>query len=403
MTYVDNIVFFSYPIDIRAGGPAGYIANLQKGLNKIDAKNIAFINASNTSFVRVKVVKFLASIFSFCIPIRSVRSWVRNNIRLLLNLGHTTQWHINNTYFKKLRRYKFKTITCHCTPDALLIRDFLNKYNIKAKLMLMSHSPQPPSEEIYERALANQESDALEQLKYWQEIEKRAFETADIYIFPSKEALTCYTDKMKYLPDLIQKKRIVYIRTGCEQLKSDATKLEIRKKYNINTKFVICYIGRHNSIKGYDKLQEIASCILKQRKDVSFLIGGAFGPIQPLKHERWIEIGRCNPAEVLKAADLFVLPNKQTYFDLILLEVLSTGTPCLASGTGGNITVYNDTGALQLYDSVNDCVNNINMFLDSDINIKQDMCRKAYNAYLNNYTLEKFANNYIKIIDRIEK
>ena len=33
---------------------------------------------------------------------------------------------------------------------------------------------------------------------------------------------------------------------------------------------------------------------------------------------------------------MFVLPNRETYFDLVLLEVLRQGTPVLLARTGGN-------------------------------------------------------------------
>ena len=35
-----NVIFFSGSIDLRAGGPAGYIANLKKGLELIKSQKI---------------------------------------------------------------------------------------------------------------------------------------------------------------------------------------------------------------------------------------------------------------------------------------------------------------------------------------------------------------------------
>ena len=41
-----NIIFFSEEINLRAGGPAGYIANLKKGLQLIQNDRIFFIIGS---------------------------------------------------------------------------------------------------------------------------------------------------------------------------------------------------------------------------------------------------------------------------------------------------------------------------------------------------------------------
>ena len=401
MKHTDNIVFFSGTTNIRAGGPAGYIANLQKSLSETNCDNIVFITSNNTKFIAVKIIKFISSTISCICPIQSIRRRIRNTLIKILGFGATLDDIRTKTFYKHLLRYNPKTITCHYTPDALSIREFLTKYNLDAKLILMSHSPQPPSEEIYENALSKNDPTALDQLKHWQRLERSAFEAADIYLFPSPEALTCYTDKMEYLPNLIKQKQIVYMRTGCAELQTTKTTAQLRDEYNIKTPYVICYIGRHNTIKGYDKLKQIAAMVLQQRNDVTFLIGGALGPIEPLKHDRWLELGRCNPAEALKASDLFILPNKQTYFDLILLEVLSSGTPCIASKTGGNITVYQDTGAIQLYETITECADKINSFLDSGADTKTQMADMSRNAYLTHYTLQHFATNYINLIKEI--
>ena len=56
-----------------------------------------------------------------------------------------------------------------------------------------------------------------------------------------------------------------------------------------------------------------------------------------LKTDHWIEVGWTNdPHSLIAASDVFVLPNHETYFDLILLEVLSLGVPVVMSRTGGN-------------------------------------------------------------------
>lgn len=119
---------------------------------------------------------------------------------------------------------------------------------------------------------------------------------------------------------------------------------EILKKYNIpKESFIITYFGRHNEVKGYDTLKKLGEKILEKYKDVYFLIAGKEEPLKGLNHKRWIEVGWTkDPHSIVNVANLYILPNKETYFDLALLEVLSLGIKSLLSDTGGNLYFKKD-------------------------------------------------------------
>ncbi len=395
-TAVDNIIFYSSGTNIRAGGPQGYLANLQLGIGRQD--NIIFITQDSLNNQKFDFRNTIAYLLTCLIPVKKYRRSLRQHLTaLLFGYNKYLKDGIDPRYFpfiRELNKYSFKTITCHVIEDAIFLKSYL-KHNNGGKLLQMSHCPQPPSEEVYNTAKENNDPNAENTLKEWQKLEKEAFSDADIYIFPSKESVDCYTSSLPYFQSFINEKDIRYVRTGCQPLEN------LRTKYNIETPFIISYIGRHNQIKGYDLLKEIAEKILAQREDVTFLIGGAAGSIPPLQHPRWIEIGRCNPAEVLSITDAFILPNRQTYFDLILLEVMSTGTPVFASRGGGNTTVEQDTHAITLYDNIDDCVNKLNEFLKQPAEEKSLLRQKIKAAYQQNYTLEVFAQNYINMIKQV--
>ena len=400
-TAVDNIIFYSSGTNIRAGGPQGYLANLKIGIGKQD--NIIFITQDTINNQKTDFRNTLAYLLTFLIPIKKYRRSLRLKLTsLLFGYNKYLKDGVDARYFpfiRELDKYNFKTVTCHVIEDAIFLKSYLN-HNRGGKLMQMSHCPQPPSEENYNTEKEKNNPEAENVLKEWQKLEKEAFSGADIYIFPSEEAVDCYTSSLPYFQKFIDERDIRYVRTGCLPLKApDNT--DLRNKYNITTPFIVSYIGRHNSIKGYDLLKEIAEKVLKQREDVTFLIGGAAGSIPPLDHPRWIEIGRCNPAEVLSVTDAFILPNRQTYFDLILLEVMSTGTPVLASRGGGNTTVEQDTHAITLYDNIDDCVNKLNEFLKLSEKEKSAARKKIKQAYEQNYTLDVFAQNYANMIKQV--
>ena len=385
-----NIIFFSNYTDIRAGGPAGYIANLESSIkNFYKQTDIIFIN-EKTIEKKLKLTRFIGRVICLLIPFQKLRRRMRN---LIVNKYRLFSYILN--------RYQFKTITTHTIEDTLFIHKYIQSHGIKATLLQMSHSPQPPSQEIYDNALSNNEKNAKVKYKHAQEQELLAFNTADMYIFPSPESVECYSKPLLYFNKLLTTHPIKYVRTGCRALETDKTCDEMRKAYGITTKFVISYIGRHNSIKGYDILKKIAEKIFKIRDDVTFLIGGRPSEITPLNHPRWIELGQINPADVLVTTDLFILPNRQTYFDLILLEVLSTGVPVIASNTGGNKTVYLDTKAITLYENVDDCVEKIIQILKLPKSKINSLRSNTKQAYLNNYTLECFARNYTNMISEV--
>lgn len=137
--------------------------------------------------------------------------------------------------------------------------------------------------------------------------------------------------------------------------------------------FVITYFGRHNEIKGYDILKEVGMKLLKKYDNLYFLCAGV-GPVLPLKHPRWIELGFINNTqELLSQSDLYILPNRETYFDLVVLEILRSSTNLLLSNTGGNkyfqLLDKNDTNGIVFFDIDNfdDIVSLVQKFIEEKI------------------------------------
>ena len=236
----------------------------------------------------------------------------------------------------------------------------------------------------------------------WKCIEKRAFESADILVFPSIESMEPLSLTMDGFSELSKKKDIRFLPSGAKALKSVLTKEQAKKKYGVEGKFVIGYVGRHNEIKGYDILKSAAERVLKKDKNICFLIGGSQGKtFNALNDVNWIEAGWVNPADLFMALDAFVLPNRMTYFDLVLLEVMSMGIPIIASNTGGNKSVQNATNALALYNDIDDLVHTILNFKSKDAGELECISQNVYSAYMENYTPEIFATNYLNLINQI--
>lgn len=93
-----------------------------------------------------------------------------------------------------------------------------------------------------------------------------------------------------------------------------------------------------------------------------------------MKHPRWIELGFIyNTQELLSQSDLYILPNRETYFDLVVLEILRSSTNLLLSNTGGNkyfqLLDKNDTNGIVFFDIDNfdDIVSLVQKFIEEKI------------------------------------
>ena len=275
---VDNIVFYNGVLDIRAGGPSGYIANLKKSISQYPTTSkIVFISRSKERKYTIR--KNIAKIATLFIPIKKYRKKLREKIFTFLApkasfnyLGIDAMEY--REYIKQLDKYQFKTIICHHVKDAIFIKNYLKYRKIEAKLMLMSHSPEPVSEEAYHLAKSEQDQNADKIYAMLQKIEKDAFNQADILVFPSKEAMEPYSKGLDYFEELTKSKKVMFIRTCCARLDLENSIRDIREEFGIKTKYIISFIGRHTAIKGYDILKSIADKILAKRDDITFVIGG---------------------------------------------------------------------------------------------------------------------------------
>lgn len=270
----------------------------------------------------------------------------------------------------------------------------------------MSHSPEPPSQERYRSQQHRISLASLEKaFARWQKEEKQAFELADYLLFPSPEAMEPCLNNFPWFKELVATKKMLFLPTGVPEMKkySAHDKSRLREQFGVRTPFVISFIGRHLEVKGYGFLLSIGEKILKERDDVTILVGGKMerhSP-QPLNNPRWIELGWINPSEVLSISDIFLLPNKENYFDLVLLEALSAGTFVLASNTGGNKTVFQLTKAIELFKNEDDCLKLVHAHLDAPPSFRQAAQLKSRQAYEDSFTLSQFAVGYQKIVSSI--
>ena len=392
------LIYFNKENLAPTGGPRGYLYNLYQGLKKVHNTEVK--------------VSFLSSNKKKSLKNSTVVKDRYNKLPLFVKkLYRIYGRHREYLAFKKGRSAlniedisSYDAIHFHDVFVLYKNRDLLNNY--EGKVILTTHCPKPPHlekvEDMYsgiERFVYGKSHSA-----FYEKCVKYAFEKVDYVLFPCKEAEEPYYNNWDYYRIIHEKSdsKFIYLPTGLQDCapKVKHPKHIVREKYNIpEDAFVISFVGRHNAVKGYDTLREIAESICSP--NIYFLIAGEETPLQRPNVENWREVGWTNdPYSIISASDLFILPNKETYFDLVLLEVLSLGKAVLASKTGGNKFFQTLDSGIELYNSKEQAVELINNLCQSRDKI-ETMGQKNRMLFESHFTDERFASNYISLLKEL--
>lgn len=380
--------------DLKAvGGPAGYLYNLYKELEKEGIKEIVFLQEER----------------------KERKQWIKKiYLKVPLCIRKQIQVRRNCNKYKKALMQKPKRINAdlgqfdilhfHSTWSMYLYREDLEQF--KGVIVLTSHTPIVPYKEIIEEIIPEKEYKKNKEIyDNLEKIDQYAFLKADFIIFPCREAEEPYYHTWDKYSIVRKEKKYKYLLTGVPDCKKELVEtVNVRKKYKIPQQaFVISYIGRHNRIKGYDILKEIGKEILRVFDNIYFLIAGKEEPIGGLKNNRWIEVGWTNnPYSIIDASDLFILPNRETFFDLVLLEVLSLGKNILISYCGGNkrFAGFNSEGIL-FFHNIEEAIEQIKYLYKKEKEEREKMGQQNRQVYKEYFTMKKFTKNYLEIMNSI--
>ncbi len=287
--------------------------------------------------------------------------------------------------------------------------------NYKGKVILTSHSPCPFSDELIERvAEVHSKRYKLARLlrSYLLHRECDAYDKTDYVMFPCAGARDSYEKHGIVRKTFMRNnKKFFYVPSSIIDYRPDLNAQQKLSDFHIpSDAFVITYFGRHIPIKGYDILTKIGVTLLEKYENLYFLCAGR-GPIQPPRHPRWIELGFINNVDdLLPQSNLYVLPNRETYFDLITLQILRAGVPLALSSTGGN-NFFKELPADEtkgmMYFDINDenqmvrIVEDVVTLKDSSPLKYAEMRHSNRKLYESNFTLDKYINNYIDSINRL--
>ncbi|QHQ36459.1 DUF6212 domain-containing protein [Algicella marina] len=358
-------IYFDWQLNLRAGGPPGYLANLAAGLEESGlAAQVDLITRNPGDTSRTPRKPFAPE----ARPLFSSHTRRREDAapegeaatarahRQAAFAARTDWMHIPPANLRRLDPQARHIIHAHTTTDILKLHNTLTRHGCRhtVRLALTSHCPEIPAKEWSEKLYSEGASAAAAELHFRNHrfLDHLAFHHSDILIFPCAEAMEPYRSTFSDFARCFGQRDTRFVPTGATPPKLATPREAVRAAHALGDTFTACYIGRHNAAKGYDILARAGAALLAKEEDLAFLIGGHPGPLAAPGHPRWIEHGWTEtPGDLVAAADVFVLPNRQTYFDLMLLEVLAIGIPVLAARNGGNRFFEGLSPGIMLYDS----------------------------------------------------
>jgi len=325
--------FFPHQLAARKGGAYTYLYNLKQEIKDSEEVKIVFLSdivdlqKSNSVHNPPSALK---NIFKKFIPEK-----VLNNRKVLKYLDNSRK--IIDKNIEAIELNDFNVVHFHEAIDILRYEHLLK--NFRGKILFTPHSSIPYHMELLAEVFGLKKSGISATVcKKLEEIDQKAFETVQQLVLPCSEALEGYFSNWPIIEILIKNKPVHYLLTGCPPALPLKTKEEVLEHYQIpKDSFIVSFTGRHSPIKGFDLLEKAAEIILKDHNDIYFLVAGNKTGIEQFQHQNWIETGWTNdPASLINASDVNISANRETYFDLNILEAMSMAKPIILTETGGN-------------------------------------------------------------------
>ena len=363
------------------GGPRGYLYNLLTGFESIGVKQPDVLYVLTDPLTNVSSSQKSKKKSFFLRPFLSI-----------YKKGHLMKKKLG----KKIAEYD--CIHAQSIEDCYCLRHTL-KY--KGKIILTNHNPEPLFGERIGETKKGFKSFILRKL--FNRVEAKAYKYANAYIFPSPMAMSIY-NAFPGFKKYSRGKPVDFVITGAKKKEVSINSRFFREKYGLTSDdYLVSFIGRHNYIKGYDRLIDSFDIIKKEGCKV-IVAGSKASEYSYPNDDDWKELGYITDAHnLIAASDLLVVPNRNTYFDLIIIEALSCGRIVLSSNTGGNIDISKTAEGLVLFDNNDnsDLARRIIEIKEYSDEKRKKLERSNSEYYVNHCTIEQFATNYNKALTSI--
>jgi len=235
-------------------------------------------------------------------------------------------------------------------------------------------------------------------------------------VYPNSYGLQEYISKNK----LADKKKLKVIghgsSNGIDTLQFNQTHKvlleaeEIKKIYDLENKFVFCFVGRVVKDKGINELMYVFDKLSQKYNNITLLIVGQLedelDPISISSHT----ILENNPQIIytgfqrdirpyLASSDCFVLPTYREGFPNVVLQACSMELPCIVTNINGcnEIIEHNKNGLIvkpknnnELYSAMHKMVEEEELSTQLSLNNRNDIIKKYDRKIFHQYLLEEY-------------
>lgn len=258
-------------------------------------------------------------------------------------------------------------------------------------IILQSHSPELPSQEYASSTKNNLGHKEKLKYEYIIQAENYSFKRANILIFPNEHCIALYNDIFPSNP------KFDFILSGA---KCNYNELSISDNLLDDRKINLLYIGRRNSIKGFDIVIEAFKKAYKFNNNINLII---VGNGEKVEEEGVIDIGFSkSPIAWYNSVDYVLNANRQSYFDLSVIEALSTGVPLIISENYGHKWFKDKSELITTFDGSTEKLFNILAFGNLQKRDKNNNSNKElYQNYLtDDLYYDRFKHFFNKLVEQ---
>lgn len=197
------------------------------------------------------------------------------------------------------------------------------------------------------------------------------------------------------------------------RLSSPDARQRIRREFAVNDGFLLLVMARLHPEKGHHFLFEAFREVRKKLGGRVRLLVAGVGPFEAAYQREVRELGcedivsflgfRKDPADLIAAADLVILPSVAEAFGLVLTEALYIGTPVVATRVGGIPEIVDDgvDGALVPAADSKALAERIVELLNNEEK-RSDMMGRGREKVLNRFRFEDMVRSYEAVYGDLE-
>lgn len=369
------------------GGPKGYLYNLYQS-DEMKNYDIVFESLSNErdndsskSISKINKIKIITKkILQKILSVSVISKYFIPNV-------YDRDLHFSQDIVKKLQGYD--VIVFH----NLVEFSYWNKFYKKKEqaCLVFSHCPTDLTQEYI---LTNNETHWPIYIKklmreYLLKLELEQYEKSDGLICPTEFALEGYFKDYPDYRKAFDKIRKYEIISGVKKLK---------KETQCVNELNVTYLGRYHESKGFDMYLEASDL---SKANINWQCGG-FGQLDNkiIEYKKVDDLGWItNVEKVFANSAVVVIPNRETYFDLVLLEALSLGKPIVTTYTGGN-KIFKSSASFIICDPTSKAIAES---VDKILSYNQEGYSKDNeNLYDQEYSLSCFSKRHIKLATKLK-